>query len=91
MPIDRVKLDPSLICDIETSEKARVVVQAVIQLIKGVDCEVIAEAVETVAQADILRAMGCDTVQGYIFSPALAENDFLAWVHGAEGSAKSVA
>ena len=64
MPLDRVKLDPSLIADIDTSEKARVVVQAVIQLIKGVGCEVVAEAVETVAQADILRAMGCDTVQG---------------------------
>jgi diguanylate cyclase (GGDEF)-like protein len=91
MPIDRVKLDPSLICDIETSDKARVVVQAVIHLIKGVDCEVVAEAVETVAQADILRAMGCDTVQGYIFSPALAEEQFLAWVRSADGAAKSVA
>ena len=70
MPLDRVKLDPSLIADIETSEKARVVVQAVIQLIKGVGCEVVAEAVETVAQADILRAMGCDTVQGYVFAAA---------------------
>src|SRR4051794_41739950 len=63
MPLDRIKLDQSLIADIETSEKARVIVQAVIQLIKGIDCEVVAEAVETVAQADILRAMGCDTVQ----------------------------
>jgi diguanylate cyclase (GGDEF)-like protein len=91
MPIDRVKLDPSLIGDIETSDKARVVVQAVIQLIKGVDCEVVAEAVETVAQADILRAMGCDTVQGYIFSPALGEQEFLTWVQSSAGSAKSVA
>ena len=65
MPLDRVKLDPSLIADIESCEKARVAVQAVIQLIKGVGCEVVAEAVETVAQADILRAMGCDIVQGY--------------------------
>jgi diguanylate cyclase (GGDEF)-like protein len=79
MPLDRVKLDPSLIVDIETSEKARVVVQAVIQLIKGVGCEVVAEAVETVSQADILRAMGCDTVQGFIFAPAMFEHDFLAW------------
>ena len=39
MPLDRVKLDPSLIADIDTSEKARVVVQAVIQLIKGVGAE----------------------------------------------------
>src|SRR6476661_6157914 len=91
MPLDRVKLDPSLIADIDTSEKARVIVQAVIQLIKGVECEVVAEAVETVAQADILRAMGCDTVQGFIFSAAMFEQDFLAWTNNARGAAKSVA
>ena len=92
MPLDRVKLDPSLIADIETSEKARVIVQAVIQLIKGVDCEIVAEAVETVAQADILRAMGCDIVQGYVFSAAMFEEEFLAWTNNARSrDAKSVA
>jgi diguanylate cyclase (GGDEF)-like protein len=91
MPLDRVKLDPSLIADIETSDKARVVVQAVIQLIKGVDCEVVAEAVETVAQADILRAMGCDTVQGFIFAEPMFEQEFVAWITNASRGAKSVA
>jgi diguanylate cyclase (GGDEF)-like protein len=92
LPLDRVKLDQSLIADIETSEKARVIVQAVIQLIKGVDCEIVAEAVETVAQADILRAMGCDTVQGYVFAAPMFEQDFVAWTTNARGgSAKSVA
>jgi diguanylate cyclase (GGDEF)-like protein len=91
MPIDRVKLDPLLIADIESCDKARVVTQAVIQLIKGVGCEVVAEAVETVAQADILRAMGCDTVQGFVFSPAISEDAFLNWVRGGESGAQSVA
>ena len=92
MPLDRVKLDPSLIAEIESSEKARVIVQAVIQLIKGVGCEVVAEAVETVRQADILRAMGCDTVQGYIFAAPMFEDEFLAWIGNADrGSVKSVA
>jgi len=91
MPLDRVKLDPSLILDIDTSEKARVVVQAVIHLIKGVGCEVVAEAVETVAQADILRAMGCDTVQGYVFAAPMFEDEFLAWIGNADRGAKSVA
>ena len=92
MPLDRVKLDPSLIADIDTSEKARVIVQAVIHLIKGVECEVVAEAVETVAQADILRAMGCDTVQGFIFAEPMFEQDFLAWTGSTRGTAaKSVA
>ena len=88
MPLDRVKLDPSLIADIEGSEKARVIVQAVIQLIKGVECEIVAEAVETVAQADILRAMGCDTVQGYVFAEPMFEKEFLAWT--ASGRARDV-
>lgn len=79
LPLDRVKLDQSLIADIETCEKARVVVQAVVQLIKGVDCEIVAEAVETSGQADILRAMGCDTVQGHVFAEPMAEEDFLRW------------
>jgi EAL domain-containing protein (putative c-di-GMP-specific phosphodiesterase class I) len=91
MPLDRVKLDPSLIADIETSDKARVVVQAVIQLIKGVGCEVVAEAIETVDQADILRAMGCDSVQGFVFAPAMFEHEFLAWAANSRGAAKSVA
>jgi len=92
MPLDRVKLDPSLIADIETCEKARVIVQAVVQLIKGVECEIVAEAVETAAQADILRAMGCDTVQGYVFAEPMFEEEFLAWISNADRkSAKSVA
>ncbi|MFL6760355.1 putative bifunctional diguanylate cyclase/phosphodiesterase [Sphingomonas sp.] len=92
MPLDRVKLDPSLTADIEVNEKARVIVQAVIQLIKGVDCEIVAEAVETVAQADMLRAMGCDTVQGYVFAPPMMEQEFLAWTGKGRGpAAKSVA
>jgi EAL domain-containing protein (putative c-di-GMP-specific phosphodiesterase class I) len=91
MPLDRVKLDPSLIADIETCEKARVIVQAVVQLIKGVDCEIVAEAVETAAQADILRAMGCDIVQGYVFAPPMFENEFLNWTGNADRGAKSVA
>lgn len=92
MPLDRVKLDQSLISEIETSEHARVVVQAVIQLIKGVGAEVVAEAVENVAQADILRAMGCDTVQGFVFAGPMYEEEFTSWTRNADrGSRSSVA
>jgi diguanylate cyclase (GGDEF)-like protein len=91
MPLDRVKLDQSLIADIESSEKARVVVQAVIQLIKGVGAEIVAEAVETVAQADILRAMGCDTVQGFVFASPMFEEEYLSWTRNADRGSRSVA
>ena len=86
LPIDRVKLDPSLIHDITTSEQARVVVQAVIQLVRGVNCELVAEAVETVAQADILRAMGCETIQGFVFAQPMTEGEFVRWTgHAGQG------
>ena len=92
MPLDRVKLDQTLIADIEINAEARVIVQAVIQLIKGVDCEIVAESVETAAQADILRAMGCDTVQGYVCAAPMFEEEFLKWIgDAADGEAKSVA
>ncbi len=90
MPIDRVKLDPSLIAEIDTSEKARVIVQAVVQLIKGVDCEIVAEAVENSAQADILRAIGCDTVQGFIFGEPMGEPEYRALVGHSGGPAATV-
>jgi diguanylate cyclase (GGDEF)-like protein len=88
MPLDRVKLDQTLICDIEHSDRARVIVQAVIHLIRGIGCEVIAEAVETIPQAEILRAMGCDTVQGFVFSKTMPEQEFLDWTTNAARSAR---
>ncbi|WP_300974064.1 EAL domain-containing protein [Sphingomonas sp. LHG3406-1] len=91
LPIDRVKLDPSLIHDIVDSEQARNVVQSVIQLVRAVDCELVAEAVETVAQADILRAMGCETIQGFVFAEPMMETEFLAWTSHAGASDRSAA
>ena len=79
MPVDRVKLDQTLIADIETSDQARVVVQALVHLIKGVGCEIVAESVENAAQADLLRAMGCDSVQGYVFAGPMSEGEFAEW------------
>ena len=91
MPLDRVKLDPSLIADIETDEKARVVVQAVIELIKGVGCEIVAEAVENSAQADILRAMGCHTIQGFVFAGPMYQDEYQAWTAGSDRASRNVA
>jgi predicted signal transduction protein with EAL and GGDEF domain len=76
MPLDRVKLDPSLIADIETSEKARVVVQAVVQLIKGVGAEIVAEAVETVAGGHPSRN-GLRHRPGLCFAHPMFEEEYL--------------
>ncbi len=91
MPLDRVKLDPSLIADIDRCGKARVIVQALIQLIRGIGCEIVAEAVETRAQADILRAMGCHTIQGFLFARPMFEDEYLSWTRESADQTASVA
>ena len=80
MPLDRVKLDESLIREIDTSDSACTIVAAIINLIHGLGYEVIGEGVERQKQLEVLRAIGCDAVQGYAFAEALPEPDFIAWV-----------
>lgn len=82
MPVDQVKLDRSMIADVTSSEQARAIVHAVIGLIHGLGHRVIAEGVETREQADVLRVIGCDAVQGYAVAMPMAEHEFLRWTDG---------
>jgi diguanylate cyclase (GGDEF)-like protein len=86
MPVDRVKLDRSLVAEIDASASARTIVSAVIHLIHGLGCQAVAEGVERQEQLDVLRAVGCDTVQGYSCAEPMTEAAFLAWL-AAAGSA----
>jgi diguanylate cyclase (GGDEF)-like protein len=79
LPIDRVKLDRSLIEAIAVEPGARAITQAVVGLIHGLNCEAVAEGVETSAQADVLRIMGCDAMQGYAIATPMPEVEFLHW------------
>lgn len=75
LPVDTLKIDQSFIRDVATSSSSRSVVQAVIGLAHGLSMDVVAEGVETVDQLDVLNALGCDIVQGYLFSRPLPASD----------------
>ncbi|GAA4764090.1 hypothetical protein GCM10023219_05760 [Stakelama sediminis] len=79
MPIDRIKMHSSLTMHVATNADARAITQAVIGLIHGMGCEAIAEGVETDAQTEVLRVIGCDTLQGYAIARPMAEEAFLNW------------
>lgn len=80
LPIDRVKLDRSLIEQVATNPETRAITQALIGLVHGLGCEAVAEGIESEAQAAVLRVLGCDVLQGYAIATPMAEADFLAWV-----------
>ncbi len=91
LPVDALKLDPSLIAGIETDASIREIAQAVIGLAHGLGVRAIAEGVENDAQIDVLRVMGCDAVQGYAIAPPMIEADYLRWRRRDAGAAQRIA
>jgi len=79
LPVDRVKLDRSLIEHVADQAEARTIAQAVIALVHGLGCEAVAEGIETEAQATVLRVIGCDVLQGFAIAQPMDEDAFLDW------------
>ena len=75
-PIDKIKIDQSFVRDVTHDESAGSIVTAIIGLARSLKLKVIAEGVETKEQLEILREQGCDEAQGFLFSPALASEEF---------------
>lgn len=74
LPIDTIKMDKSLIDNLETDPKAKPKVTAIINLARELGYRTVAEGVETPAQLHFLQAQGCDQIQGYLLSkPVSAE------------------
>jgi diguanylate cyclase (GGDEF)-like protein len=65
-PFQQIKIDQSFVAQINQSENAKTIVQAVLTLAAAMKLEVVAEGVETLAQLDTLRRMGCRQVQGFL-------------------------
>lgn len=80
MPIDVLKLDMQFIRSAFQDQKAMRLLEAVIWLAESIEVPCIAEGVETREQADALKQMGCDIIQGYYFSRPLPADDFERYV-----------
>jgi EAL domain-containing protein (putative c-di-GMP-specific phosphodiesterase class I) len=73
-PIDRVKIDRAFVNGLDTNPDDVELVRAVISMSRAMGLETLAEGVETAGQSQILRDLGCDMAQGYLFGrPSLAD------------------
>ncbi|MPN42763.1 putative signaling protein [bioreactor metagenome] len=80
LPIQRLKLDRSFVKDLETDSNDAAICAATVALGHKLGLELVAEGVETEGQRDFLAALGCDFVQGFLYSrplPADAVIDFV--------------
>ncbi|WP_085317254.1 putative bifunctional diguanylate cyclase/phosphodiesterase [Derxia lacustris] len=76
----QLKLDRSFVHDIAQSGESRIIVGAILQLAHAIGMTTVAEGVEDEAQARLLEQLGCDELQGYLYSRPLPEAEFLRWL-----------
>jgi predicted signal transduction protein with EAL and GGDEF domain len=75
-PIERLKIDRSFVSGVDENTNDQALTSAIVALAKRLDLMVVAEGVETEAQARFLMDLGCDELQGYLFSRPLPPDDF---------------
>jgi diguanylate cyclase len=86
LPLNEVKIDKLFVQNLLVSAGDRQIVHAMINLARNFGMQTVAEGVEDRATLDCLRDMRCNLAQGYLFSPALPKDEFIAWLEARERS-----
>ena len=78
LPVDKVKVDRSLLKDLGTDPAQPALIAAILQLIRACGLEAVWEGVETAEQAEHLTSIGCVSAQGYYFGRPVSADEFAA-------------
>lgn len=76
IPIDLLKLDMGFIKENSNMEKGTVIINSIVKMSHSLDLKTIAEGVEVQSQADYLKNIGVDIIQGFFYSKPLSHNDY---------------
>ena len=76
LPVDIIKLDMRFFSG-ELGGRGGTIINAVVQMTKWLDTPVVAEGVETLEQADYMKSIGCNYIQGYLYSKPVTEAEFI--------------
>jgi len=70
LPVDTLKIDQSFLRNLYEPEGSLAVIQSIVRMAHNMNLNVVAEGVETRAELDLVRVLGCDRVQGHVYGPA---------------------
>ena len=79
-PIHTLKIDKAFVDDIDKSDRDLKMVDSIITIAHNMGLSVVGEGVEQTAQLNILRALNCEEIQGFIYSKAISEGDFTEYL-----------
>ncbi len=90
LPITEIKIDQGFISNLKTSNRNPLIVRSTIELAHALEMEVVAEGVEDAATYALLKAMGCDILQGFFIAKALPMEELIAFLNDGDAiSAKN--
>ena len=78
--MDTITVDRSFVSQADTSAHHRVLIEASLRVASSLNLSSVAEGIETEAQASVVRQLGCDKGQGYLFSKPLTAAALTAWL-----------
>ncbi len=84
-PVDEIKIDRSFVTDVDSKSGNQALVSAIVGLGRALGLSVVAEGVETDAQAARLRQLGCDVLQGFLYARPMPAEQFEGYVARAVG------
>ena len=79
LPAQELKIDRAFVTDLGLSEHAQFIANTIVNMAHALNLKVVAEGVETREQRDMLVAMGCDELQGYLFAKPMRADDLGLW------------
>lgn len=82
--LDVIKLDMRFLSKTNQSGRGGTILSSVVRMAKWMNLPVIAEGVETAAQADFLRSIGCEYIQGYLYAKPMPEQEYEALLSGSK-------
>ncbi len=80
LPIHEIKLDRSLVVPCLTDQRSRLIVESTIAMAHALGLKVVAEGVESAQCAALMASMGADLLQGFHYSPAIAQEQVASWL-----------
>jgi diguanylate cyclase (GGDEF)-like protein/PAS domain S-box-containing protein len=79
MPLDVLKIDRAFVADMGKGPRARVILEAILDLSKKFGYVTVAEGIERDAQWDVLSALGCDLGQGFLIARPMPADEVIGW------------
>ena len=89
LTVDYLKIDKYFIDDMLVDHKSQLLIGSMIEMGHNLDHEIIAEGVETAEQYQMLRKLGCETAQGYLFSKPVSAEEILKFLNSNIDNGKS--